>query len=793
MIKFLKWTGFAVVLLLLIACGSTWWWVKSAAPAYNGTRNLSGLKAETEVLFDEHGIPHIYADNELDAYTALGYVHASERLFQMEMIRRVVNGQLSEILGPDLLQTDIHFRTLGMHQESQKLTAQFLSDPSQPYQQAAEAYLKGLNQYIEKGTTPIEFSILGIQKRPFTKENLFDITGYMAYGFAAGFKVDPVLDHILQQLGPEYLEDFTLDYLPGEQRIHSWPKDSISMAAHFHQISKNIPLPLLRGSNSWIVGPDKSASGQVIFANDPHIGYSQPSVWYEAHLVTPGFNFYGYHLAGFPFGVIGHTDRFAIGMTMLENDDTNFYREKTDADHPDQIWKKDHWEKMAVREESISIKGQADTTIRIRTTSHGPIINDGFTSVSEAAPISLWWLYLQQPSNVLKAAYDLSHAKNMDEAAAGAAQIAAPGLNIMYGDIEGNIAWWGAAKLPMFGRKVQTKVFLDGASGEDEVIGYHPFSENPQAINPPWGYVYSANNQPDSLSDGYHSGYYAPEDRAKRIVQLLESQEKWSADEIRQMTLDDVSPVAVEVVKKITAGMLTPPEGVEWDMLLRWDGNHQVESIAPTIYYQLLYDIVVGAMGDELAAEDLNALMPAFELKSSIEHLMSNEQSIWWDNIKTEDRTESRSDILLAAWEKTIATLRRVYGLDEETWTWGQAHTLTHGHVLGRVAPFDKIFNVGPFPVAGGSEVINNVGFPYGGEGSYASNFGPSRRAVIDFADLAHSTSILPTGQSGVVSSPYYADQAELYHAGKFRYQRMDRTEIEANLGGRMVLKPENP
>ncbi|MEO1449824.1 MAG: penicillin acylase family protein, partial [Bacteroidota bacterium] len=284
-----KWLmiGLAGLIALLGICGGgAWWFLQDAAPDYDADRALPGLAAEVEVLYDAHGIPHIYAENERDAYRALGYIHAEERLFQMELIRRVAAGRLAEILGPDLVETDAFFRTIGLHVQAEKMAEDFRIENDVLYVQAATAYLEGINTFIEKGATPAEFAILGIPKAPFTDVDLFNVAGYMAFGFAAGFKIDPVLERLYQTHGQAYLNDLSIDYRPGTQIIPTHRPDTTqskpTLSAAVHKALEKLPIPLLVGSNGWVIGGTKTADGQVIFANDPHIGYSQPAVWFEA-------------------------------------------------------------------------------------------------------------------------------------------------------------------------------------------------------------------------------------------------------------------------------------------------------------------------------------------------------------------------------------------------------------------------------------------------------------------------------------------------------------------------------
>ena len=310
----------------------------SLQPQYSGRLTLAGLQDKVEVIFDSYGIPHIYGQCETDVYFALGYVHAQERLFQMEMMRRVAAGRLAEILGEKLVKTDKFFRTLGMSQDADKNAAHFFKNPSKPWQKSVLAYLAGVNRFIDHGDMPLEFRILGIPKEKFTPRDIYLNGALMAFGFAAGFQMDPLVTKAYHKLGWNYIKDWVLDWPPGAQKIPVYPTNysasAETLAASINEIVVNLPVPDWIGSNGWVVSDKKTASGKVIFANDTHMMYAQPSVWYEAHLEYPGFSFYGNFAAGIPFALIGHTRFAAWGLTMFENDDVDFYRERLNPDNP---------------------------------------------------------------------------------------------------------------------------------------------------------------------------------------------------------------------------------------------------------------------------------------------------------------------------------------------------------------------------------------------------------------------------------------------------------------------------
>ena len=802
--------------LIILVIAALYIYLQSSKPQYSGEVKLSGLKEEVSVNFDKYGVPHIYAKNEEDALFALGYVHAQDRLFQMEMMRRVGSGRLAEILGKDLTDIDCFFRTLGIAEHAKESANQFMNGNSEPYQKLALSYIAGINQFIEKGKTPLEFTLIGIPKEKFTPLDLYLISGYMSYTFSFTLRTEPILTRIQQKFGDKYISDMILNCTPQSLKIPVFRENKTipfsqripltdritmeNMSASFSEIISKMPVPPWLGSNSWVLGPQKTKSGKVLFCNDTHIGYAQPSVWYEANLECPELSLYGNFLAGFPFPLLGHNKYAAVGLTMFENDDMDLYREKINPENSNQVWSDDHWENMTEREEIIKIKNAKDTLIKVKTTRHGPVLNGVVKDIAktETEPISSWWTFTKFPAQTIQAAYLFSHAKKMEDVRKAASIIHAPGLNIMYGDADGNIAWWAAAKLVKRPPHVQSKLILDGASGKDEPIGWYDFSENPHSVNPPDGFVYSANNQPDTMPDGtFYPGYYVPDHRARRIVEHLKSDKKWDTVEmeniITEVVSSDYPQMAKDILKNVDPAAMNKNENTvkATEILLGWDGRHQLEDIGPVIFYKLQYLVLENALMDEMGEDDFQSFILAHQVKQMIPDFLKNDSSLWWDDVNTKDIIETPKTICTKSFEEAVSQLEKQLGSDISKWKWERVHTIEHIHPIGRKEPFDKIFNVGPYPVKGGNEMINNIGFTLNKDGVYKAKFGPAVRRIIDFGDIENSVSILPTGQSGNLMSSHYSDQAKMYNLGTFRKQMMNKAEVEKNISGTLILKPE--
>lgn len=795
MLIFKKTILIAFVLLLLIISGG-WMYFNSLKPSYSGEIELSSVKNETTVYFDDYGIPHIYAENQLDATIALGYVHAQERLWQMELMKRIAPGRLSEIFGKDMLKNDQFFVSLGIEENSIKTIDQL--DKNSEVYKLAEAYISGINQFIENGPTPIEFTIIGLEKEKFELKDVYNILGYMGFSFAMAHKTDPLLSVIKEKLGTEYLKELNIDINPNTTLIKNSIQDLEifeNLIASVENIMKKSPIPPFIGSNSWVVSGKKTSTGNVLFANDPHIGYSQPGTWYEAHISTPEYEMYGYFIAGVPFPLLGHNRNYAYGVTMFENDDLDFYKEENHPSEKNKYKTAEGYSEYKITSKTIKVKDEDDVIIEVKNTRHGPIVNDIIEDLSNNNPIAMFWAYTQFDGQVLDALFTISNAKEMNDVKKGASMIHAPGLNIMYGDAQGNIAWWAAGKLYKHKPHVNTKFILDGASGEDDPIEFIDFTSNPMAENPSWEYVYSANNQPDSISNMLYPGYYLSEDRAKRIVTLLEAKNNWNRQTFGAMINDVTSAVAPNNVKEFTSIMdynsFTKNEQNAIDVLQLWDGSNNTNDIAPTIYTKWIYLYLKNTFEDELGEKLFNQFLSTHLMKRMIAEQLQKDTSIWWDDVTSTDKIETKKEILSKSFIEAVVSLESQLGIDMSAWNWGKVHTLEHGHPLGTVEALKSYFNVGPFPIKGGSEVIDNTGYSYNNSGLYNVSSGPSTRRIIDFSDIENSMSILPTGQSGNPFSEHYKDQTEMYNNGEFRKMKMNKEEI-ISVSTKLTILPKN-
>ena len=786
----------STLIIIVLSAAGIWFWLNSLQPVYSGKQKAKGLKETVNIYYDKYGVPHIYAANEDDAYFALGYTVAQDRMFQLEMFRRLASGRLSEILGTATVKSDKFFRTIGLNRHAEWSAKEFLKSAPPAVKSSTLAYIDGFNSYVLNGSTPIEFTLMGIDKSPLTLKDMYLVTGFMAIGFAEGLKTDPMVEGLFLKVGNEYMSDLQLGWPAGSIRIpvgKSKESDLQGFSKQVTELVDQFPVSAWIGSNCWVLAPSKTKNKQTILCNDTHMGFSQPAIWYEAHLEYPGCRFYGNFVAGLPFALTGHNDFAANGLTLFENDDTDFFIEKTEND---KVLYQKQWSPVKYFDEQIVVKDSELVNLRIAETPHGPLIQDVFEKFPLfKQAVSLSWTYLKFPCHVLEATYMINHAHSVAEARTAASMIEAPGLNIMYGDKDGHIAWWASAKLVKRPEGQFSKRFLDGASGNQEPLGYYDFKENPQMEDPASGYLYSANNQPDSGSSGLYPGYYVPQDRALKIVQELGGTSDWDQEKLKVLMVNAQSPIYPQTTKFLLDILISvDAEAGKTEYVNRlssWQGDHATESVGPVIYYKWIYNILRLALLDEMGYEHFNSYMNSHLMKTSYPVLLNFYGAKWWDNASTLKKKEDRSIIVVQAWRQTMDELVSQLGKDVSTWTWNRVHTIEHIHPIGRKKPFNLFFNIGPDPVSGGNEVINNTGFRIDSTGNYKVSFGPSMRRIVDLSDPENSLSILPTGQSGYFMAPHYKDQYELYNRNYFRKQLMNKKDIIDESGSPLILEPE--
>lgn len=767
--------GLFVILAVVLAA-----WLHSTVPRLDGHATLAGLHAPVNIQRDEFGVPHIFAESEVDAYRALGYAQAQDRLFQLDLMRHVASGRLAEWFGPALLPYDKKLRTLGLRAHAVQWLAHHKL--AAPVKAALDAYIAGVNDYVAHGQRTLEHQLLRTEVEPFQPADSLAMVGYMAFGFATAFRADPLYTQLSAALGPDKMAALWPDYTAGAALSVS-DTETAALFDFRRDILAGMPAPF-SGSNGWVIAPQKSASGHALLANDPHIGFANPSVWYDAHVVAEGLDVFGQHLALVPFAILGHKRELAWGLTMYENDDIDLYAETVRGDEV--LWQ-GAYEPLTRREETIVVRGAAAEHIVVRSSRHGPLISDVFANMKDQPkPLAMKWGWLLDDNDPVSAMYNLNHATNLVSFQAALSSLLSPGLNVLYADAIGHIAMFETGVLPRRGAK-DGRSIADGASGNDEWTDFVPPEEWPHVIDPPSGFIVSANNKPLAAalptSEGPYNveGYWQPPYRSTRITQLLRTKSKWTLDDLREIQNDVLVSSAKTFLNVLLPLVADAPEKEQVKALAAWDQKATLDSTTTGLYFAWRDALVKEIFADELGEAPFEAFAESAESEHSLERALAEPSDPFWDDVRTpaKETPELIAKRALTAAVKAIGKPKR----------WGSQHTLEFQHPFARGSSIAGwIFDLGPYPVPGGAETVNN--FPPDDEGHV--HIGPSTRRLIDFAAPAHGFTILPTGESGHRMSPHFGDQARLYVDGRYREVSLDKSDVDKRTSVTLQLLPSH-
>lgn len=778
---------FTVFAVLII---SVFGFINLNKPSNNGTVYISNVLESVTVVKDEWGIPHIEAENQHDAIFTYGYTIAKDRLFQMDLQRRLARGQLAEILGKDLVKIDKMLRTYMLAHHAKK----YISDSTKISPDAlkyVDAFIEGINYFIKTGPKPLEHHLIGAEVRPFDRVDVASMTVYMAFSFMDGMKRDMIYSMIKEKISAENLALIFPDYADNNfitiqeelvdtiaKRIYLEPVDSVLDTNYknlisLFDLSENIDQynPPFHGSNSWVISSKRSKSGNPVLANDPHIGLSKPDVWYEAHISYPGYNNYGYYIPTIPFPLIGHDNLKAWGLTMTENDEVDLYAETFNPDNENEVLFNNKWTRIIFKTEKIKVKDAPDVELKIRKTSHGPIVSD-YIEGYKGKPLAFSWVFYNLDNPIFDLLYELNYAKNLKQFELSLSKLVSPGLNFSYVDTLDNIAWWVAGRFPVRDSNVNALSILDGNNPKHEVQSYVPFNKNPHLINPESGVIVTANNLPSANRVGdipRLDGYYRSGDRAQRIYNLLTERDKWSVEELQKVQTDNFLNYGFEVKNKLhkelnlNAGKFSVLEKNVLDYLNNWDGNLDVNSIGGTVFQFTMYHILKEALQPTLGIEYFRLYMNNSVHWDCFKNLINNQKPLF-----LADEKANYSELILKGFREAVLELNEKFGNDLKQWKWGNIHLLEFEHPLGKVKPLNKLFNLGPFSVSGGNNVVNKI-MSKPGDHTYKIASLPSTRRIIDVGNHDNSISIIPSGNSGNFWSDHYDDQVPLYLEGVYR------------------------
>lgn len=762
-----------------------------AVPKYNGELMLAGLESDVTVFRDERGMPHIYAGNEHDLYFAVGYVMAQERLWFMDLIRRVTTGRLAEVMGADLAETDKFLRCLEMTAKSKLV----LSNEDPVILSYMQAYADGVNKYIADAgkKLPPEFRILGYKPDPWKLEDIANIIGYMGWDLAKdNMTSDLFYYQLVKKIGAEKALQIIPDFkavssvvFPGFTLDDKLLKEAISIISSLDKLEA-LGASSFSGSNNWALSGRRTTTGKPILSNDMHLGFGSPGIWIQMHQVIPGkLNVTGVAVPGEPFIVAGHNEKIAWGMTNLMVDDIDLFAEKINPENPNQYFFNGEWKNMIVKKEIIKLKGGGIDSVIIKYTHRGPVIS-GFNNITDAA-ISMRWSGFDY-SDEVRSVCLLNRAAGWDDFRNALRSFNSVSQNFVYADTEGNIGLNTGGGIAL--RKGNGSLIRNGETDESDWKGYVPFEQLPFSFNPATGYVSSANNRTvDENYPYYISSDFAMPYRINRIRQMIGEKEIFSMDDFKRMILDQhsdyaalLTPYILKIEEKSPA--LSPGERSALAALKNWDYDMNANLVAPSVF-----EFFRPAFGRNLLGDEMGELYPSLfgtAREYYIYRILTSGPDAWVDNVNTNEK-ETLDDIVLLSFKDAVSDLTQKFGEDQAKWTWGSIHKITIEHPLGKVKILDRLFslNSDTYSVGGSSHTVS----PYTYAAGFKVNHGASERHIFNTADWDESFTITPTGASGVPASEFYLSHTKDYIEGKFYKDAFTESAVKAAAKYTLILK----
>jgi penicillin amidase len=810
-LRVLGWLLLLIILLLAAAIAYLYWVARSSLPQLDGSLQVPGLVAQVSVTRDGHGVPAIDAQSLEDLFFAQGYVTAQDRLWQMDVLRRFAAGELSEILGEDLLPHDREQRILGLRTAAQKSIATATPRDLSYF----AAYARGVNAFIatHRDRLPIEFRILRYAPKAWLPEDSVVIANQMVKDLNHGqFSDGLAREKILARLGPELTGDLyvnrswrdrpptvmreSLEEQDKKGKGDSGDEDDDDDTGMDNSVTQGRapagpvdawqdPIPM-NGSNDWVVSGEHTVTGKPLLSNDMHLGHQMPNLWYEAHLRGGGLDVAGVTLPGMPFVIVGHNQRVAWGFTNVGPTVEDVYIENFNEQGAYQT--PGGWMRPEHRGEVIHVKNKPDVSMDVRLTRHGPVITE--LVPGETRQLALrWTLYdgLHVPF------FDVNAAQNWEEFQKAFSQLDAPGQNVVYADVDGNIGYHTTGRIPIRAAG-DGSLPVNGADNAHEWTGYIPFEKMPGVFNPPSGIIATANGRitPDEYPYSISAEWEAPW-RTERIYHVLESGRKLAAADMLALETDVHSESELFSAERFVyaidhAANASPRAKQAADLMRNWDGRMLASSAAPTIanrarreLTRLLLEPKLGAAADPKTggsngkAEPLNWQTYQWEMRSVwLENILLHKPARWLPG-----KYPSYDELLTAAVDAAVG--RPETPKDLATWRWGDFNAVEIQHpVLGKIPLLQLWTGPGLKEQSGSGYTVKAV----------TRSHGPSERFTANLADFDQSTLNLVTGQGGNFLSPYYMDQWKAWYEGTTFTLPFSSQAVFASRNHRLVLEP---
>jgi penicillin amidase len=814
--NFLKFALFLLILVIGVTALAIQQTFYKPLPDYTAEISLEGLQADVSIYWDDFGVPHIYADNEVDLYFAVGYVQAQERLWQMTLSQIAAEGRFAEFFGEELVDYDRYQRTLGFYRSAELMYNQLDEEDLS----ILEAYSAGVNAFISKNKRklPVEFALTGIEPIAWTPVRTIAVARLMAWELNMGWWTEAMYNHLKSKLSAEQFEELRLRF----------PEDApTSMNYNQTRAVSHSVLPMLRleqdlrkelhrggshvGSNAWVVDGSKTVSGFPLLAGDPHLGLDMPGKWYEMHLIFGGRNVSGATIPGIPVLVLGQNEHLAWTFTSIMADDTDFFIEQTDPLDKSRYVADSLSDSTAVyapfevERQIIKVKDGDQRLLEIRYTDHGPVISDIYPNqhLIDDQVISMQWTGYDTTSNELKALYRMNWAQNFQEFQDALEFYGVPGLNLMYGDQSGNIAMFSAGNIPI--REGDPITFRRGWAPEDAWQGYIPKEKMPRVINPENGWIANANNK--LYAEGYPfyiATFWEPPSRIERITESLSPDTLFTVSDFGRLQNDSYSvfarkntPVILDIIRN--QQVYNFDEVVSY--LENWNYRYEGNETAASLFDAIFLNITKNTLTDEFGKETFDVFLFHENVPVRTLTRFLQDSSSFFDDIQTVE-VETKEDIVLKSVQDALFFLSDSLGDESFEWRWEQLHTITFEPPLfaeaaesdDAPAPLKLIVNnvlkKGPYAADGHGMSVNNG--QYNWEEPFEMVLGPSIRRIVDFSDLSKTYSVLSTGQSGNPLSRHYGDQIELWLEGNYREFYQDSSLFEVQQPDKMTLKPKN-
>ena len=778
------------------------YYLKSSVPEYSGQLTASQLNSSVEIYRDSIAVPYIFADNDHDAAFALGYVHAQERLFQMDFFRRAAEGRLSEVIGSKTLLIDKMFRTLGLY----KNVVDNFDKYSPEIIEHLQAYSDGINYFIENNESnlPIEFSILGYKPELWKPAHSLVIGKLLAWELNISWWSDVAFSHLVQKLDKDLVAEILPDF--PENGPYIIP-ENLSAANYSPTGLMNVDKQFRKflgftgthiGSNNWVVAPEKSVTGKPIIANDPHLGLQIPGKWYVAVIRCDTWNCEGFTLPGVPVVIIGKNKNISWVVTNVMADDADFYLEKVNDDTT-RYFVDNKWLDLESRKDTIHVKDSSSVVINIHSTHRGPIISDVHLykqmipdSTRNYIPTSMKWTALDF-TNDFTAILNVNKAKNWDEFKSALSEYSVPGQNFVYADDKDNIGYICGAKLPARKTTSPTMVF-DGTTSSNDWDEYIPYDKMPKLFNPNTNFIATANNKTQKDFPYHISNVWEPSSRIKRITELLNSKEKHGVKDYKEYQNDFYSHYAQELVPYIfeafkgvsisDENLITSLELLkQWDFVV--DKRSQTPTIFLTFFQKLMENIFLDEMSETLFKEYI--FMANLPYRSVLE-MMQKDHSVWFDNIST-DEIETKNSIIRQSMVDALTELEAKFGNQLSLWQWGGIHKIEFKHTFHGVSSIiDNILDDGPYSISGDGTTLFNTEYSF--TDPYYTTLGPSMRYIFDFSKPNEFLFVLPNGQSGNPFSPHYSDMTNNWLNKGYYKLSIDEQSIKSSNFEKLILLP---